>query len=426
MNIIENYIKQYEKEYHFYKQLAHFGHDVLETEIINRGIKAIVSSRAKRVDRLKEKISNRNRKEKYKSRKAIEKDIVDLAGIRVALYFPSEREIIGQVIEDLFEIVESKAFPQNPHKPKHNKRFSGYWATHYRVKPKKSDDVDKSFTNTMFEIQVASVLMHAWSEVEHDLVYKPFSGELSENELAILDEINGLVLTGEIALERLQKAITERTKKQTEITDKYDLTNLMFNNYYNKFKNINFGNTEYLANYLKAIQKIDTSQIAEALKSVNQNINESFSDQLFQNILAINKNQDNLKKYYSQITTDKKKISGFELFTKTWITFEKVISQLNRENGSSNRKNFIPNLDIVREVSKLNQREIDQIHRLKKVRNKMLHGYESFSNEQLEKSYKQLKAIVEKCITAIKDEEIKVELGNELKQVLPTTLAKKS
>lgn len=415
MSIIDNFIKQYEKEYDFYKQLARLGHDVLETEIINRGIKALVSSRAKRVNRLKEKLLKRDQKENYKSKTAIEKDIVDLAGIRVALYFPSERQILGQVIDDLFEIIETKDFPENPHKPKHNKRFSGYWATHYRVKLRKSDDIDKRFTNSIFEIQVASVLMHAWSEVEHDLVYKPFSGKLSDEELAILDEINGLVLTGEIALERLQKAITERTEKQDEITDKYDLTNLMFNNYYNKFKNINFGNTEYLANYLKAIQKIDTSQLAEAMKRVNQNINESFSDQLFQNILAINKNQDNIKKYFSQITSDKKKVSGFELFTKTWITFEKVITQLNEENGNSNRKNFIPNLDIVREVSKLTLKDIEQIHRLRKVRNQMLHGYESFTNEKLEKYYIQLKSIVEKCILAIRDENIKLELRKELK-----------
>lgn len=415
MSIIDSFIKQYEKEYDFYKQLARLGHEILETEIINRGIKALVSNRAKRVDSLKEKLIKRNQKKDYKSRKSIENDIVDLAGIRVALYFPSERKIIGQVIEDLFDIIETKEFPENPHKPKHNKRFSGYWATHYRVKLKKSDDIDKRFTNTVFEIQVASVLMHAWSEVEHDLVYKPFSGQLSEDELAILDEINGLVLTGEIALERLQKAITERTKKQAEITDKYDLTNLMFNNYKNNFNKINFGNTEYLANYLKAIQKIDTSQITEAMTRVNQNINESFSDQLFQNIIALNKSQDNLKKYFSQITNDKKKVSGFELFTKTWITFEKVIAQLNKENGSSNRKNFIPNLDIVKEVSHLNIREINQIRKLRTIRNQMLHGYESFPNEKLEDSYEQLKQIVEKCILAIQDEQIKTEMKNELK-----------
>lgn len=48
--------------------------------------------------------------------------------------------------------------------------------------------------------------MHAWSEVEHDLDYKPLAGPLSWGEHAILDELNGLVLAGEIALERLQDA----------------------------------------------------------------------------------------------------------------------------------------------------------------------------------------------------------------------------
>lgn len=108
MSIIDNYINQYEKEYDFYKQLARLGHDVLETEIINRGIKALVSNRAKRVDRLKEKITKKNQKKNYKSKSAIEQDIVDLAGIRVALYFPSERTIVGQVIQDHFEVIEKK------------------------------------------------------------------------------------------------------------------------------------------------------------------------------------------------------------------------------------------------------------------------------------------------------------------------------
>jgi len=415
MSIVENFIKQYEKEYDFYRQLARLGHDVLETEIINRGLKAIISNRAKRIDRLKEKVIQRNQSKNYKSKRAIEKDIVDLAGIRVALYFPSEREVVGEVIQELFDIEETKTFPENSHKPKHNKRFSGYWATHYRVRLKKADDVDKRFTSTVFEIQVASVLMHAWSEVEHDLVYKPFSGSLTEEELAILDEINGLVLTGEIALERLQKAITERTKQQTEITDKYDLTNLVFSNYLDNFKKINFGNTEYLNNYLKAINKIDTSHITEAISKINLQINETFSDQLLQNILALNKNSDNLSKYFNQITSDKKKASGFELFTRTWIVFEKVISQLNQENGNKDRKNFIPNLDIVSEVSHLTQREVSKVQQLRKIRNQMLHGYESFSNEQLEKHYKDLKSIVQKSIQAIQNENIKDELNNELK-----------
>lgn len=32
----------------------------------------------------------------------------------------------------------------------------------------------------------------------HDLVYKPLQGTLSDEELAILDELNGLVLAGKL------------------------------------------------------------------------------------------------------------------------------------------------------------------------------------------------------------------------------------
>ena len=76
------------------------------------------------------------------------------------------------------------------------------------------DRSQKKYTTARIEIQVASVLMHAWSEVEHDLVYKPLQGTLSDEELAILDELNGLVLAGEIALERLQNAGNERIRNK--------------------------------------------------------------------------------------------------------------------------------------------------------------------------------------------------------------------
>ena len=189
----------------------------------------------------------------------------------------------------------------------------------------------------------------------------------------------------------------------------------MFNNYKNNYKKISFGNTEYIANYLKAAQKIDTSQIGEAMTRISQNINETFSDQVFQNIISINKNSDNLSKYFSQITTDKKKVSGFELFTKTWIVFEKVIAQINTENGKANRKNFVPNLVLLKEVSHLKQRELQQIRKLRTIRNQMLHGYASFPDGKLEASYLQLKHIVEKYILIIKNEELKKKLTDELK-----------
>ncbi len=70
--------------------------------------------------------------------------------------------------------------------------------------------------------------MHAWSEVEHDLVYKPFAGQLSEEEYALLDQVNGLVMSGEIALERLQKAGESRVATiNRKIANHYDLATLL-------------------------------------------------------------------------------------------------------------------------------------------------------------------------------------------------------
>lgn len=64
---IESSIKKYEKEYDFYQQLAVSVKDLLETEIYNRGIKAIVTHRTKKVDSLREKLNRRNDKKKYLS-----------------------------------------------------------------------------------------------------------------------------------------------------------------------------------------------------------------------------------------------------------------------------------------------------------------------------------------------------------------------
>jgi ppGpp synthetase/RelA/SpoT-type nucleotidyltranferase len=75
-----------------------------------------------------------------------------------------------------------------------------------RLRESTLNDAQKRYVAALVEIQIASVLMHAWAEVEHDLLYKPVQGRLSDDEYAILDELNGLVMTGEIALERLQKA----------------------------------------------------------------------------------------------------------------------------------------------------------------------------------------------------------------------------
>lgn len=211
MGVIENFLREYEREFDFWDASAQVARGLLEAELASSGLRAIVTSRAKSVDRLAEKLRTRNTKERYRSVRAIRENIADLAGVRVALYFPGQMDEAERIIRDVLDVQLDKRFPSVGNRVD-GRRFSGYGARHFRVfipTPRLSQGQER-FASSPIEVQVASVLMHAWSEVEHDLVYKPLEGTLSRSEYALLDQLNGLVLAGEIALEQLQKAGDER------------------------------------------------------------------------------------------------------------------------------------------------------------------------------------------------------------------------
>lgn len=241
METIEEFVQHYKKEYDFYEMVSKLVAQQMESSLHEAGIRAIVTYRAKNPERLLAKLYQRNeeRDSKYSSLDDIYSDICDLSGVRVALYFPKDRDKVGDIIKENFTLLEEpKILPEKKETPNYNKRFSGYWARHYRVQLKDNllQDTQKRHVNSKTEIQVASVLMHAWSEVEHDLVYKPLNGTLSEEELAILDELNGLVLAGEIALERLQIAGTARIVKEKLFNNQYDLASYLYDKYEDKLK----------------------------------------------------------------------------------------------------------------------------------------------------------------------------------------------
>ncbi|MEQ9903986.1 GTP pyrophosphokinase [Pectobacterium aroidearum] len=225
-DVISSFMERYNKEFDFYLNLSKIVEDDIRAKLHSFGVRAIVSSRAKSPKRLRDKIINRNLVRSYPSVENIYSDIVDLAGVRVAIYFPGDMSKVEEIISTEFDIEgEPKTFPEKKKRAggnsTYNKVFSGYAAKHFRVKMKGEG---RYANNYPVEIQVASVLMHAWSEVEHDLVYKPLQGSLSHEELMILDEINGLVLSGNLALERLQLAGIKRTESDNyEFKNHYDL-----------------------------------------------------------------------------------------------------------------------------------------------------------------------------------------------------------
>ena len=160
MGLIEDFLGRYRKEYDFYDQAARLVAQLLEGSLQAAGIRSMVTSRAKTVGRLDAKVRQRAATKNYVSVDDVYNDIVDLAGARVALYFPGERAQVDSMIRNLFILVEpSKEFPAGS-PPTYLKRFSGYWATHYRVQLREISlsDAQKRYTEARVEIQVASVV----------------------------------------------------------------------------------------------------------------------------------------------------------------------------------------------------------------------------------------------------------------------------
>lgn len=184
----------------------------LSSKLEKRKIKFLGSARAKKKKSLLKKLRNRFKVKAGKiDRGKIFDEIVDLAGARIALYFPRDRMQVESLIFKHFENVEYISHPKEDKPRKSPKRFEGYCADHYRVdsgiKLKLSNNIRQKLR---VEIQVVSMLMHSLMEIEHDLVYKPGSPILEYDELAFLDIVNGSVIAGEVALEAMEQKLMSR------------------------------------------------------------------------------------------------------------------------------------------------------------------------------------------------------------------------
>jgi ppGpp synthetase/RelA/SpoT-type nucleotidyltranferase len=423
MKLIDDFIKQYRKQYDYYQKLSLIIKDICEDELSSSGIKAIVSSRAKKEDSLREKIIQRNKDNKYKNIDEIKSDIQDLSGVRIALYFPDERDSVDKIINNNFIINSAKNFPKQSQKPNLLKRFSGYWANHYRIMLKQ-DSIHSRYIDTVSEIQVASVLMHAWSEIEHDLVYKPKSGDLSDEELSILDEINGLVITGEIALERLRKAGIKRIKKQSKINDNYELKYFL-QNYLktNSNKYWDIGDTKFLNNILNIYKKSNIDDIDKYLKNIDFNNesdnNSNISYMILNNLISDNINYDVSNditdiytKHFNRLKLPKKSI--FERYIKAWIIFEKSINRLYNQNNAIKDNFAFRNYRLLENNNILESSEVKTLIRCRNVRNEIMHGKEAYDDNIINELLHELQDIIAKIILYIDDKIINENLTKEL------------
>lgn len=104
-------------------------------------------------------------------------EIKDMAGIRVITYLESDVQKVATMIENLFDIDKTNSLDQA--QLLGSDRL-GYRSVHYVAKfdkRRRKLPEYKVYEDLPFEIQIRSLLQHAWAEIEHDRNYK-FSGKL--------------------------------------------------------------------------------------------------------------------------------------------------------------------------------------------------------------------------------------------------------
>ncbi len=394
MELINQFIEDYKSKFNYYDMAARLGAKLLEEALRSSGIRAMVTSRAKNPSRLKVKVEQRSRKRGvfYQTLAEIYEDIADLSGVRVSLYFPGDREKADKVINTLFAVREIRSFPNESKPPTYNKRFSGYWANHYRVQMREEqlDARQKKYAQVRLEIQVASVLMHAWSEVEHDLIYKPLKGALSEEELSILDELNGLVLSGEIALERLQAAGDKRIQSTTAaFSNQYDLASYLYN-YLNSSPpssdiKVRMGNVELLFRLLNRLKLDSVQELGQILKSLRlQNDRRTVCQQLTDRILSGNSRRYALYLELHPLSENmpEERKQALEHFIDLWIALESSLNRLIRRCSPKSRGNAMQ-AACVKRIKVFSSEDLEIFSRLLGIRNYLIHGIEIPGTDQL-------------------------------------------
>jgi putative GTP pyrophosphokinase len=94
-------------------------------------------------------------------------DITDLAGLRVITYYEDDVERVAKIVKEEFEVDLKNSVDKRDSEPD---KF-GYNAINYvccHVGKRTSDVEYKKFSGVRCEIQITSILRHAWSEIEHE------------------------------------------------------------------------------------------------------------------------------------------------------------------------------------------------------------------------------------------------------------------
>lgn len=200
----------YIKNRPLYKDLASKVESIIKEVLNQKQITYFsISSRAKTL----ESFMDKSQKDKYKEPLS---EIMDFAGIRVITYIKSEVKECCSEIEKLFEIDKKNSLDKGNEL---GTEKMGYRSVHY-IANLKEDRLClpeySAFKDKKFEIQVRTILEHAWADISHDRNYK-FNGVLPEE---IQRRFALVAATLELSDREFDSIALELSKYENEVEEK--------------------------------------------------------------------------------------------------------------------------------------------------------------------------------------------------------------
>lgn len=201
MNIIE----EYQKDLLLLEEYANAVFEDLN-QIVDHPLLNIqsITGRIKEPTSLQTKFDS---KEKYKSLS----DITDLVGLRIITTYRKELEYIKFQIERNFIVDDENG---NMNEPGNLSQF-GYSSLHFIIKGTKEKELksaDKKFTGLKCEIQIRTILQHAWAETSHKIYYKSDS-EIASKHKRKLFRIAALLELADEEFDYLRKGVFKDQRK---------------------------------------------------------------------------------------------------------------------------------------------------------------------------------------------------------------------
>lgn len=158
-------LKTYKTDRPLYKGLGEVMHHLLKILIKDNVHTHQIVHRVKSLESLGNKLVRKNYK--YKNIK----EITDILGIRIILFFEDDIHAVEDIIRKEFKVDEDNSMDKRSFDAD---RF-GYRSLHYIVslnEERLSLPEYKAYKDLKFEIQIRSILQHSWAEIEHDIGYK--------------------------------------------------------------------------------------------------------------------------------------------------------------------------------------------------------------------------------------------------------------